>query len=96
MTLTVWWSPEAKADLDRIDDYFAGRDPIHADQVTMLAIAAAQFLAQNPEAGPILQRTRQRKWRVAKTRYILVYRPDGDILRINRVFHAARDWQRFL
>ena len=96
MTLTVWWSPEARADLDAIDAYFAEVDRLHADKVGNLAIAAARFLADNPYAGAIVEHTRQRKWRVPKTRYLLVYRPDGDFLRITRVLHAARDWQRFL
>jgi len=33
-----------------------------------------------------------RKWRVAQTPYILLYRDTGTVLRVLRVMHAAQDW----
>ncbi len=92
----VRWSRDAQADLATIDDEFKKIDPNTASRVGASALNAARFLADFPGAGPTVLNTRLRKWRVAGTPYILLYRlADGDLF-IVRVIHVARDRQRFL
>ncbi len=92
----VRWSRDAQADLATIDDEFDTIDPNTASRVGTSAVNAARFLADYPGAGPAVPNTRLRKWRVAGTPYILLYRlADGDLF-IVRVVHVARDRQRFL
>jgi toxin ParE1/3/4 len=96
MSLIVRWSFQALAELDALDTYFADKAPDHADRVGDAAIAAANFLTELPLAGEKIAKTDQRKWAVPNTRYILLYRPEPEILRILHVIHAARDWTRFI
>ncbi len=51
------------------------------------------MLQQHPQAGQMVDDDGLRKWRVARTPYILLYRDTGTTLRIVRVMHAAQDWQ---
>lgn len=94
--MRIRWSDEARADLAELDDYYRDIRPEYAVRVGRATIAAARFLAKNPEAGPLILRTDMRKWRAGRTRYLLLHRADGEILRVVRVVHTAQDWQRFL
>ena len=51
------------------------------------------MLQQHPQAGQVIDDAGLRKWRVAGTPYILLYRDAGTALRIVRVMHAAQDWR---
>ena len=86
------WSAPARADLADIDDYYHDLAPDYARRVGRIALAAAQFLAEHPKAGPSLADGR-RKWRVAQTPYVLIYRPVPGGVRILRVQHGSSDWR---
>jgi toxin ParE1/3/4 len=93
---SIRWSVDARADLADIDDYYRAIDSDLALRIGRQAVAAARFLAEYPNAGERLTDREVRRWRVVRTPYVLLYRVDGSILRINRVVHAARDWTRFV
>lgn len=95
MTFVDWTAP-AKADLARIDSYFAHADPAFADLVGFAAIAAGRFLARWPGAGPPIEGEISHKWPVKGTRYILFYRPLADRIEVLRVRHEREDWAKDL
>jgi plasmid stabilization system protein ParE len=87
-----YWTIEARQDLAAIDDYYFTLNPDHALRVGRAAIAAARFLAERPEAGPVLVEG-ARKWRVRGTDYILIYRPVSQGIEVLRVYHAKQNWR---
>jgi plasmid stabilization system protein ParE len=90
------WSPRAQDDLREMDAFLRHDDPVAAQRMLNAAVEAADFLAQHPKAGPAIDKTVFRKWRVAQTPYSLIYRIRSSELRIVRVVHAAQNWQAFL
>ncbi|MFM9979202.1 MAG: type II toxin-antitoxin system RelE/ParE family toxin [Sphingomonadaceae bacterium] len=96
MTLKIWWSHNARNELDEIDVYFADKNPDYADRIGDAILHATRLLSEHSEAGPAVAPTGTRKWVVVGTPYILLYRPDGPLLRVLHVVHAKRDWTRFL
>jgi len=54
---------------------------------------AGHFLAGLPEAGPALEGREARKWRVAGTNYLLIYRLVPDGIQVLRVQYAREDWR---
>lgn len=87
------WSRVARSDMAAIDAYYRTRSPEFAQHVLAQAVAAGRMLQQHPQAGPMIDDEGVRKWRVARTPYILLYRDAGSVLRVIRVMHAAQDWQ---
>ena len=90
--IKIRWSREAQGDFATIDDYYHKLNPGYAARVAAQAAKAARFIAENPDAGRRIS-ARTRKWRVGRTPYLLFYRIDGQVLRVVRIIHAARDWQ---
>jgi toxin ParE1/3/4 len=89
----IIWSSPAQADLAAIHEHYSETAPEHAFAVAVLAVRAGRLLADQPKLGPVIGDTGHRKWRLAKTDHILIYRIEGDRLRIARVVHAAQDWR---
>ena len=87
------WSRDARSDMSAIDAYYRPRNPDVAQRVLAQAVAAGRMLQQHPQAGQVIDDEGLRKWRVAGTPYILLYRDTGSSLRIVRVMHAAQDWR---
>ncbi|MFA6116188.1 MAG: type II toxin-antitoxin system RelE/ParE family toxin [Sphingomonas sp.] len=87
------WTVDARGDLAAIDDYYHDLNPDHALRVGRAAIAAARFLAERPEAGPVLD-DKVRKWRVRGTDYVLIYRPVRQGIQVLRVHHAKQNWRK--
>lgn len=94
--IPVKWSRDAQRDLAGIDDYYRPLNSAAALKIARSAVGAARFLAGNPSAGEQLADGNVRRWRVARTPYLLLYRPEPAALRILRVIHASRDWTRFV
>lgn len=92
MASGVVWAPGARIDLARIDDYYAGRDLDFANRTARNAVAAAQFLLANPFAGPKVEGTAYRKWHVAESPCLLIYRPERSTIHIVRVHRVREDW----
>ena len=85
------WTPEAIADRDAIFDYIDADNPAAAIALDELFSEKAEQLTVHPKLG--------RPGRVDGTRelvvhenYILVYDIAGELARMLRVLHAARQW----
>ena len=87
------WTNTARSDLGRIDDFYRSLDPHYAAAIGDKAIAAGRFLASHPHAGALLGNGAERKWRVAATPFLLIYRPIESGIQILRVRHASEDWR---
>ena len=87
------WTLLAQIDLARIDDFNARRNLDYADLVGRAAIAAGDFLADFPGAGPIVDGY-ERKWRVSETDYVLIYRIVPHGVEILRVYHGRENWRK--
>jgi len=88
----VEWSALAITDLETIDDYWSGYSEAAAERVADRIERAAAFLATMPNAGPALRTQEARKWSVAATRYVLVYRAIDSGIEVLRVYHNQQDW----
>ncbi|WP_231728089.1 type II toxin-antitoxin system RelE/ParE family toxin [Sphingopyxis sp. H050] len=93
MTAAIIWTTSARIDLARIDDYYSALDLEFADRAARNAVAAAHFLVENPFAGPIVDGTSYRKWRVTNSPFLLFYRIEKAAIRIVRIRHYREDWQ---
>ena len=89
----IVWAPSARADLAHIDDRYSRLDLEFANRAARNAVAAARFLHQNPLAGPKIDGTAYRKWHVAESPFLLIYRPERSTIHIVRVRHVREDWQ---
>lgn len=94
--MTVTWSQDAQNDLIEAETFLLEHNPGAAEKMMRAAVAASGFMEQHPLAGPPVPGRDLRKWHVAQTRYILLYRVRGRNVRIVRVMHDARNWIRFL
>ncbi len=89
--MELFWTPEAIQDRDDIYDYIEADNPAAALALDELLSEKASRLVDHPNLG--------RPGRVADTHeliahqnYILVYDLAGDLVRVLRVLHAARQW----
>ncbi len=89
--MELFWTPEATQDRDEIYDYIEADNPAAALALDELFAEKAGRLVDHPGLG--------RPGRVAGTRelvahqnYILVYDVAGELVRVLRVLHAARQW----
>lgn len=87
------WSRKAQDDLATIDDHYRILSSDYADRIGIAAIAAGRFLASHPRAGAMLGDRVERKWRVPKSPYSLIYRIEPHGVLILRVIHGASDWK---
>ena len=86
------WTPEAIADRDAIFDYIEADNPAAALALDELFSEKAERLTDHPKLGRVgrVEGTREL---VVHENYILVYDIVGDLARILRVLHAARQWR---
>lgn len=89
--MELFWTPEAINDRDAIYDYIEADNPTAALALDELFEEKAGRLLDHPGLG--------RPGRIAGTRelvahqnYILIYDAPGDLVRVLRVLHAARQW----
>lgn len=89
--MKILWAPEALTDRRAIYDYIETDNPRAALALDELFSAQASCLVDHPGLG--------RPGRVAGTRelvvhqnYILIYDMLGDLVRVLRVLHTARQW----
>jgi toxin ParE1/3/4 len=92
--MTVEWSEDALADLNRFALFLQDKYPSLAQRVASELIAKAQGLADHPKMGrPIRGREEYRQviLQVLNARYVFQYRYDGNRLVMLRVFHGRED-----
>ena len=85
------WTRPAREDRKAIREYIAIDNPSAALDIDELLSEKAARLMDHPSLGRPgrLQGTREF---VAHRNYILIYDVAGDLVRILRVLHAARQW----
>ena len=91
MAYRLVWSQAARADLDEIEAYIAARSPINARKVVERMWEAARKQCDFPYSArmiPELQDPTRRETFVHQWR--LMYRVEGDHIRIMRVVHGRR------
>lgn len=97
MSLPIVIQPAADLDIERIATELHLVDPRLADDFLTCVRRTLEFLSDFPGAGityKISDRTTPafRRWRVDRFKnYLIFYRDEGNILRIVRVIHGARD-----
>ena len=91
----VFWTGPAEADLADIDDYWQMYQPERSDEILDRLEAAGDFLATMPHAGPAVDSLAARKWSVASTDYLLIYRVQDDRIEVLRVHHQRQGWRPF-
>lgn len=89
--MKLFWTLEAIQDRDEIYDYIEADNPVAALALDELFSEKASRLVDHPDLG--------RPGRIAGTRelvahqhYVLVYDVAGDLVRVLRVLHTARQW----
>ncbi|MBK7161728.1 MAG: type II toxin-antitoxin system RelE/ParE family toxin [Sphingomonadales bacterium] len=89
----IIWSGPALEDLRRISAWLMDNaDGETAVRILAMIRAACVGLENFPSRGPMLVQG-TRKFRVAGTRYLILYRAEPSRLIVTRVFHARENWQ---
>ena len=85
------WTRPAREDRQAIREYIAADNPSAALDLDELLSEKAARLVDHPGLGRPgrLQGTREL---VAHRNYILIYDVAGDLVRVLRILHAARQW----
>ncbi|MDO7841684.1 type II toxin-antitoxin system RelE/ParE family toxin [Sphingomonas immobilis] len=89
----IFWSDLAIADLQDIDDYWSQHSLDVAERMADRIEHAAAFLVTAPRAGPAIPDSEARKWGVASTPYLLVYRLKEPAIEILRIHHGRQNWR---
>lgn len=90
--MTIRWSPEARDDLDRIGDFVAAYDPVHAGEVERELSEAPRKLLEFRRRGSRLSQFDPREVRELRVgRYLLRYELIGSKIRVLRLFHGRED-----
>ena len=95
------FSRRAESQLDRIEAVIALNNSDAAARVRKEIVAQAFRLGEYPEMGCAIKNPKRRHknvrlWPVTKYRqYLILYRIDGQIVRIVSILNAAQDWTRF-
>ena len=88
--MRVRWLRKALRNLDDEAAYIATDDAAAARLVVKRVLDAVSSLAEQPGLGRPGRVPSTRELIVAKTRYIVPYRVQGDTVEILRVFHTSR------
>jgi addiction module RelE/StbE family toxin len=89
--MELFWTPEAIKDRDDIYNHIEADNPAVALTLDELLSEKASRLVDHPNLGRSGRLTDTREL-VAHQNYILVYDLAGDLVRVLRVLHAARQW----
>ena len=87
--MSITWSPEARRQIHEIWHYIALDDPQAADRMLTRLVGAVEKLAHFPHLGRP-GREGSRELVVGGTHFIVVYRVQGDQIRVGTVVHGAQ------
>lgn len=90
--MKVRWLPVAAESRRRQIDYIGQRNPRAALDAGDRIRAAIRLLGQHPAIGRCGRRGGTRELVVSGTPFLVVYRVEGDVITILRLFHGAQDW----
>ncbi|KAA1286904.1 type II toxin-antitoxin system RelE/ParE family toxin [Alcaligenes faecalis] len=85
------WTRQAHADRKKIREYIVQHAPAAALALDELFSEKASLLSEHPNLGRTGRVPGTREL-VAHRNYILVYDLSGDLVRVLRLLHAARQW----
>lgn len=85
------WTRLASTDRNEIREYIAQDNPAAALALDELLSEKASHLVDHPDSGRPGRVTGTREL-VVHQNYILIYDATGDLVRVLRVLHAARQW----
>ncbi|MES2260437.1 MAG: type II toxin-antitoxin system RelE/ParE family toxin [Pseudomonadota bacterium] len=89
--MELFWTPEAIQDREDIYDYIEADNPAAALALDELFAEKAGRLVDHPGLGKPGRVAGTREL-VAHPNYILIYDTAGNLVRVLRVLHAARQW----
>ncbi len=88
----VLWSPEARADLSIIWDYYSGlAGPATADDIVRRIGQVIAILQEHPQAGRARDDVRAGLRSIAATPHVVFYRIRGEVAELVRIFDGRRD-----
>ena len=90
--MKIQWSLAAWRDLEGIQDYLIGKSPRGAERIWTRIHRRVGLLADFPFAAPVHGNGPARKLVVAGTPYIVLYLVEGGLVKIEAVFHGARNF----
>jgi toxin ParE1/3/4 len=87
------FSPEILADVREIWAYIAKDNPSAADAIEEEILGACRQLVRNPYLGHVRSdlTAKDVRFLLVRRKYLIVYRCNGAMLDIVRVFHGARN-----
>jgi addiction module RelE/StbE family toxin len=89
------WSPQARSDLEAIEDYIARDDPRAAAAWTERLIERAEKATATPRGGRMVPEWKDPEIREVLLRtYRIIYRIEADCLRILTVFEGHKRLKR--
>jgi addiction module RelE/StbE family toxin len=90
--VNIKWSPEARADIDRLGDFVAEHDSVLADEIERELSEAPKRLLHFPRRGTPLSGFEPREVREYRVgAYLLRYEVAGLDIVVLRFFHARED-----
>jgi plasmid stabilization system protein ParE len=87
--MRIKWAPEARRQADEIWHYIALDDPGAADHMVTRLVAAVEKLAHFPHLGRP-GREGSRELVVVGTHFVVVFRVEGEEIKIGTVVHGAQ------
>jgi toxin ParE1/3/4 len=90
--LTIRWTKQAIADIDRIYDFIAANNPRAARAVVDTIDRAISSLSVHPRLGRSGRVAGSRELVVANTPFIVAYRIRHRAIELLGVIHASRRW----
>jgi len=88
--LELVWSALARRRLKEIHDYAAKDKPEAAKRLGVRIVAVVELLRDHPFLGRIGADPRVREFVIGGTPYIVVYRIQGEQIRIETIWHGAQ------
>lgn len=90
--MEIRWASRAQIDYRQIHRRALDEDARYALNLVAALDSAMRRLLEFPQMGTPVVAKGQRKWRLGKTPYILIYQADAHHLNILRVYHERQDW----
>ena len=84
--------PLAERDLAAAYEYIAKDNPKAASRLVSRVFQAVEMLSRYPSTGHAGRVHTTREFSIARTPYIVVYRPTRDEIQVLSVMHGARRW----